>query len=233
MIFLLNIPIQLMGYWLLPGGARVIARSVLIIVILAIAVDNLGPVLPANGISDNRMLNALFGGITSGIGVGLIYRAGRHHGRHLDPRAHLAAPLRLSYEHNLPLHRHADHLGSRGGLRLEGALYAAIALFTTGLATDYVLEGPSVIRTAMIITDNPAEVSQRVFDNLQRGATSWRIKGEYTGVERTMLYVTVSRSQVRDLKDEISQADPNAFVVIGMGHAAYGAGFRRVRKPRP
>lgn len=233
MILLLNIPIQLLGYLMLPDGARVTGRSVVIIVILAIMVDNLGPVVPAGGISDNRMLNALFGGITSGIGVGLIYRAGATVGG----TSTLALILQRRYGFPMSTTFLCTDtliiLAAGAVYGWEGALYAAIALFTTGLATDYVLEGPSVIRTAMIITDNPAEVSQRVFNNLQRGATSWRIKGEYTGVERTMLYVTVSRSQVRDLKDEISQADPNAFVVIGMGHAAYGAGFRRVRKPRP
>lgn len=233
MILLLNIPIQLLGYLMLPDGARVTGRSVVIIVILAIMVDNLGPVVPAGGISDNRMLNALFGGITGGIGVGLIYRAGATVGG----TSTLALILQRRYGFPMSTTFLCTDtliiLAAGAVFGWEGALYAAIALFTTGLATDYVLEGPSVIRTAMIITDNPAEVSQRVFNNLQRGATSWRIKGEYTGVERTMLYVTVSRSQVRDLKDEISQADPNAFVVIGMGHAAYGAGFRRVRKPRP
>ena len=232
MILLLNIPIQLLGYRMLPDGARVTGRSVVIIVILAIMVDNLGPVVPAGGISDNRMLNALFGGITGGIGVGLIYRAGATVGG----TSTLALILQRRYGFPMSTTFLCTDtliiLAAGAVYGWEGALYAAIALFTTGLATDYVLEGPSVIRTAMIITDNPAEVSQRVFNNLQRGATSWRIKGEYTGVERTMLYVTVSRSQVRDLKDEISQADPNAFVVIGMGHAAYGAGFRRVRKPR-
>ena len=76
MIFLLNIPIQLLGYILLPNGARVILRSVVIIMLFSIVVDNLRPHLPATGLSDDRMLNALFGGITGGIGVGLVYRAG-------------------------------------------------------------------------------------------------------------------------------------------------------------
>ena len=70
MIVLLNIPIQLLGYWSLPNGSRVILRSVVIIAAFSIIVDNLGPLLPAGGISDDRILNALFGGITGGIGVG-------------------------------------------------------------------------------------------------------------------------------------------------------------------
>lgn len=229
MIVLLNIPIQFVGYKLLPNGARIILRSVVIIVIFSIVVDNLGPLVPPEGISDDRMLNALFGGITGGIGVGLIYRAGATFGG----TSTLALILQRRYGFPMSttfLCTDTLVIVAAGVVYgWEGALYAAIALFTAGLATDYVLEGPSVIRSAMIITDKPEDVSRRVFANLQRGATSWKIKGEYTGIERTMLYITVSRSQVRDLKDEVSQADPNAFVVIGMGHAAYGAGFRRVR----
>ena len=230
MVLLLNIPIQLLAYKTLPGGGRVILRSVVIIVAFSAVIDNLAPMLPAGGVSDDRMLNALFGGISAGVGVGLVYRAGATMGG--------TSTLALILQRRLGFPMSTTFLCTDALIILsaglvygwEGALYAAVALFTAGLATDYVIEGPSVIRTAMIVTDKPDEISRRVFERLQRGVTSWTIRGEYTGAERKMLYVTISRSQVRDLKDEISHVDPNAFVVIGMGHAAYGAGFRRVRK---
>ena len=229
MVLLLNIPIQLLAYKTLPGGGRVILRSVVIIVAFSAVIDNLAPMLPAGGVSDDRMLNALFGGISAGVGVGLVYRAGATMGG--------TSTLALILQRRLGFPMSTTFLCTDALIILsaglvygwEGALYAAVALFTAGLATDYVIEGPSVIRTAMIVTDKPDEISRRVFERLQRGVTSWTIRGEYTGAERKMLYVTISRSQVRDLKDEISHVDPNAFVVIGMGHAAYGAGFRRVR----
>ena len=231
-IFLLNIPIQLLGYFMLPNGARVILRSVIIIMVFSIVVDNLGPLMPATGISDERMLNSLFGGITGGIGVGLVYRAGATFGG--TSTLALILQRRFGFPMSTTFLCTDTLIIIAAGLVYgwEGALYAAIALFTAGLATDYVLEGPSVIRTAMIITDMPEEIAQRVFANLQRGVTSWQIKGEYTGADRTMLYITIARSQVRDLKDEVAQADPKAFIVIGMGHAAYGAGFRRMSGPR-
>ena len=231
-IFLLNIPIQLLGYFMLPNGGRVILRSVIIVLVFSVMVDNLRLWLPPTGISDERMLNALFGGITGGIGVGLVYRAGATMGG----TSTLALILQRRYGFPMSttfLCTDTVIILSAGLVYgWEGALYAAIALFTAGLATDYVLEGPSVIRTAMIITDRPEDISQRVLANLQRGVTSWKIRGEYTGAERTILYITIARSQVRDLKDEVAQVDPNAFIVIGMGHAAYGAGFRRMNGPR-
>ena len=232
MIFLLNVPIQILGYFMLPNGARVISRSVLIIIAFALTVDVAGPYIPRGGISDDRMLNALFGGMLGGIGVGLVFRAGGTFGG--------TSTLAFILQRRFGFPMSTTFLCTDAVIVLaaglvygwENALYTVITLFITGLATDYVLEGPSVIRTAMIITDKPQAVTKAVFDNLQRGATAWKITGQYTGTQRTMLYVTVSRSQVRELKDEVSRADPQAFMVIGMGHAAYGDGFRRVQPDR-
>lgn len=229
MIFVLNIPIQALGYKMLPDGSRVILRTVLIIAILSLVIDLLGPLVPREGISENRMLNALFGGLLGGVGVGLVFRAGAT----LGGTSTLALILQRRFGFPMSTTFLCTDAVIIVGAGLvygwEGALYAAIALFIAGMATDYVLEGPSVIRTAMIITDKPDEITALVFANLQRGVTSWTIRGRYTGTERTMLYVTIGRSQVRELKDEVSGVDPDAFMVIGMGHAAYGAGFRRVR----
>ena len=228
-IFVLNIPIQLLGYRMLPGGGKVIARTVVIIAIFSVFVDSLRPMLPEEPVSQDRLLNALFGGLLGGVGAGLVFRAGAT----LGGTSTLALVLQRRFGFPMSTTFLCTDISIiiAAGLVYgwEGALYSAVALFIAGLATDYVLEGPSVIRTAMIITDKPEEIASLVFTNLGRGATSWTIKGQYTGVERTMLYVTISRSQVRELKAEIGSVDENAFVVIGMGHAAYGAGFRRVR----
>ncbi len=231
-IFLLNIPIQIMGYLMLPNGARVIMRSVVIIVIFSLLIDGLSSMVPAGGISDDRMLNALFGGVTGGMGVGLIYRAGATFGG--TSTLALILQRRFGFPMSTTFLCTDSLIIIAAGLVYgwDGALYAAVALFIAGLVTDYVMEGPSVIRTAMIITDKPNEIADLVSANLQRGSTSWKIKGQYSGDDRTMLYVTISRSQVHDLKEQISRVDPNAFTVIGMGHAAYGAGFRRVSAGR-
>lgn len=228
MIFVLNIPIQALAYKMLPGGSRVILRTVGFIAVLSLMIDLLSPLAP-QGISEDRMLNALFGGLLGGVGVGLVFRAGAT----LGGTSTLALILQRRFGFPMSTTFLCTDAVIIMGAGLvygwEGALYAAIALFIAGMATDYVLEGPSVIRTAMIITDKPDEIAALVFANLQRGVTSWTIKGRYTGAERTMLYVTIGRSQVRELKEEVNSVDPKAFMVIGMGHAAYGAGFRRVR----
>jgi uncharacterized membrane-anchored protein YitT (DUF2179 family) len=88
-----------------------------------------------------------------------------------------------------------------------------------------------VVRTAVIITDHPEQVSAAIFAGLGRGVTAWEAKGMYTGQPHTMLYVTIARSQVTDLRRIIAEVDPQSFMVIGQGHSAYGEGFQRRTRP--
>ena len=104
----------------------------------------------------------------------------------------------------------------------NAALYALIMLFVWGLATDYVLEGPSVVRTVFIVTDAPESVSQAVVSKLGFGVTAWQGPGMFTGAKHTILFSTVSRPDVGSLKSAVAEVDPNAFIVIGTGHQASG-----------
>jgi uncharacterized membrane-anchored protein YitT (DUF2179 family) len=104
----------------------------------------------------------------------------------------------------------------------EIGLYSLITLFIWGVVVDYVLEGPSVVRTAFIITDKPEQVSQAVLERLRLGVTSWPAQGMFTEDRHTFLFCTVSRSDVNTLRKTIMSEDPGAFVVIGQGHQAIG-----------
>lgn len=231
MILLLNIPIQILGYRMLPGGWRTVLRTVYTLIIYTAALDNLTKVIPTSGISENILLNALFGGVVGGIGGGIVIRAGGAFGG--------TSTLALIIQHRTGMPLSSIYLYTdtavicAAGLIFgwEAALYAIVALFIDGVAANYVLEGPAVVRTAVIITDQPQQVSAAVFAKLGRGVTGWEAKGMYTGQPHTMLYVTIARSQVADLRRIIAEVDPQSFMVIGQGHSAYGEGFQRRTRP--
>jgi uncharacterized membrane-anchored protein YitT (DUF2179 family) len=229
MIFLLNIPIQFIGYRMLPEGWRVVVRTIVVLVIYALALDLLDPFIPDQGVSENVLLNALFGGITGGISTGMVYRAGGTFGGTstlaLIVQRKTGIPMSTTFLYTDTL------VIAAAGLFFgwEAMLYAIVALFVGGVATDYVLEGPSVIRTAVIITNRPQEISESVIRHLHRGATAWEATGMYTGQARWVVYVTIARSQVQELRMLVQRTDPDAFLVIGQGHSAYGEGFTASR----
>ena len=49
----------------------------------------------------------------------------------------------------------------------ERALYGWMMLFILGLASDYVLEGPSVVRIVFIVTDLPEAVAEVLMERLR------------------------------------------------------------------
>ena len=226
--FLLNIPIQIMGYYLLPRGFQIILKTIFVVVVYSLSLDLLSPYLPTEGISENLLLNAIFAGVLGGIGGGILIRAGGSYGG--------TATVALIVQRKLGTSMSTTYLYVDGIIIVmagfifgwESALYAIITLFIGGVATDYVLEGPSVIRTAFIVTEQPEVVAQAIFENLDRGVTGLNAVGMYSGEEKRVLYVTLSRAQVAEFKELIASIDPDAFVVIGQGHVAYGEGFRRM-----
>lgn len=230
MVLLLNIPIQIIGFFMLPGGWRTIVRTIFTVVVFTLGLSLFGRLLPPEGISDDPLLNALFGGIIGGIGSGIVIRSGGTFGGTstlaLIIQQRTGMPLSSIY-----LYTDTLVIGAAGLIfGWEGALFAIVVLFMDGTTANYILEGPSVIRTAVIITNKPQEVSDLILHKMQRGVTGWEATGMYTGQERYMLYVTVSRSQVQQLRRLVLETDPKAFMVIGQGHVAYGEGFK-IAKP--
>ncbi len=232
MILIGNIPIQILGARYL-GGWRIVVRTVAYIVIYSILVDAIRPQLEQLEVGTNTLTNALFGGILVGISGGLVLRAGGTQGG----TATLGRILQQQF--GMPLSATALYTDTAvvllaGGIfGWEGALYAMVALFVGGIAADYVLEGPSTIRTATIITDKPDAIADQVMEAMGRGVTAWQGKGMFTEQTHTVLFITVSRGQVGTLQQLVHAADPRAFMVIGQGHVAYGEGFRRVQVGKP
>lgn len=228
-VLIMNIPIQIIGYRFLPGGWRIITRTIFCIVIYTLALDYLEMFVPTDGVGDDVLLNTLFGGVTGGISGGMIFRAGGSLGGTstfaLILQRRMGTPMSTTF-----LYTDVLIIGAAGLVfGWEQALFAIVALFIGGVATDYVMEGPSVIRTATIVTDKRDEVASAVLHQLGRGVTGWEVTGMYTGQQRYMLFVTISRSQMPDLRRLVAEVDRDAFVVIGQGHAAYGEGFKRSR----
>ncbi|MCS6836286.1 MAG: YitT family protein [Anaerolineae bacterium] len=225
MVLILNIPIQIFAIRTLANGWTIVWRTIVLLVVYSLVIDLMRDVLPVGGISDDRLLNTIFGGIVTGIASGIVYRVGGTFGG--------TSTLALILQKRLGLPMSSTFLYTDMAVvglaalvfGIEGGLYATIMLFVAGATTDYVLEGPSVVRTCVIITDQPQVVAEAVMKGMGRGVTGWQATGMYTQQPRHVLYVTVARSQVTDLLRTVQAADPRAFMVVGQGHTAYGRGF--------
>ncbi len=224
-MLVLNIPVMVLGYRHL-GRMQFLGRTVLVVLIYNLGVDLWASVVPPRAITDDQLLNALFGGVVGGIDTGLVYRGqGTAAGSGILSRI-------MQLRTGLPISQLYIMIDGLIILALalvfgfEQALYALLMMFIWGLATDYVLEGPSVVRTAFIVTDMPQDVSDALLTRVGVGVTAWPGQGMYSETQHTILFCTVSRPDVIALRAAITAADPKAFVVIGQGHRSYGGVIR-------
>jgi len=224
----LNVPLLALG-WRYLGGRRFLTRTIFAVLIYSIAMDMLAKWLPPNGLTSDSILNALYGGVIGGIGVGLVL-----HGQGTTGGTDILVRL-LNLWRGIPYSQ--TYITTdvvvvfAAGLSFgwELALYAVVALYVGGLAAEFAAEGVRTTRTVLIVTTNPQPVAQRVMSELQRGVTLWQGQGMYSGQERQILFCTISRAEVNPIKAIVHETDPQAFVVIGEAYEALGEGFKPLR----
>lgn len=225
MILLGNIPLFVLG-WRYLGGPRFALRTAYAVLAVSFFIDFLAFFLPKEGLTSDLVLNTLYGGVASGIGYGLVYRGqGTSGGSDILARI-LSRKWGISISQSYLM---TDSLVMFvGGLVFswENALYAIVMLYISGVAAEVSTEGSNVVRTALIITNNPQQVKEQVLVNMERGVTEMTGKGAYTGAERVILYIVITRSEVAQLKALVHEADPAAFIVIGQASEALGEGFQ-------
>ena len=228
MVFLGNAPLFILG-WRHLGGPRFALRTALAVTAFALFTDLLGFFIPPEGVVQDLVLNCLYGAVFLGVGLGLVYRGKGTSGgsdilgRILNDRTGIPISQAYLVTDSLVI------LASGLVFAWENALYALAVTYVSGLAAEMVLEGTNVLRTAMIITACPQEVSQKIMLEMERGVTVLSGTGAYTGADRPVLYCVVTRPEISQIKAIVKDADPNAFMVIGQAHEALGEGFRPLR----
>ncbi|MCH9632126.1 MAG: hypothetical protein S4CHLAM6_04550 [Chlamydiae bacterium] len=88
---------------------------------------------------------------------------------------------------------------------------------------DFVIVGLDELKSALIISSKPKEISDTVVHELGLGLTILYGRGGYAGDDRELLLVVVDRLQLAELKDIILNIDPSAFIAVENLHeVVYG-----------
>lgn len=225
MVLLGNAPLFILG-WRFLGGPRFALRTAVSVAAFSLFTDFLVFYLPPTGITDDVILNTLYGGVVLGIGLGLVYRGqGTSGGSDILGRI-LNHKFGISISHAYLVTDSLVVLSAGFVFGWTLALYALVMIYVSGMAAELASEGSSVYRAAMIITDSSQEVSETILANLGRGVTILEGTGAYTRKGRPVLYCVITHSETHRLKALVQEIDRDAFMVIGHVHEALGEGFK-------
>ena len=218
---LLNVPLFAAAYFIM--GWKFIKRTLFATVLLSLFLY----VLPVVNLTDSDMLlSALFGGILSGIGTGLLFLVGCTTGG--------TDMLAVLIQRAVPYYTVAQVMQVLDGMivaagalvfGIPAALYAMIAIFCLAKVTDGIIEGLKFSKQAYIISDQYEEIAQAVMSRMGRGVTSLEARGMYSGQEKKVLFCVVSKKELVELRQITAEFDPRAFMIVNDAREVFGEGF--------
>lgn len=218
-LFILNIPVAIIGW--LKIGKQFTIYSFLNVAISTFFLE----VLPVISISEDILLNSVFGGVILATGAGIILKYGASTGG-VD-----IIVLILARYSDRPLGTYFFIINGfivvTAGLILdwEKALYTLVTLYVTSRIIDSI-HTRHVKLTAMIVTSKADEMQKAIHEKLTRGITRIPAKGGYSKEEKEMLMIVITRYELYNLQQIISAVDDRAFTNIVETAGIYGM-FRK------
>ena len=184
------------------------------------------PVCPVY--TGDRILCSLYGGILSGVGMGLIFMAGMTTGGSdilgyvlQKKRPQLSIGRALMAVDGVILLMSIYVFGN-----IDAALFGLVSLFATTKVIDSVIYGGDASTMATVVTRKPREIARRIIADLDRSATLVQATGAYSGKDTSVLLCTVRKSQFQRLRKIVYEADPGAFLMATEASEVLGDGFK-------
>ncbi|MEK3977499.1 YitT family protein [Psychrobacillus sp. FSL K6-2836] len=205
--FVMNVPLLILGYYKL--GKEITLNTLVCVLSLSIFLY----VIPAEPISNNILLSAIFGGAIGGLGIGLIMKySGTSGGMDIiaiiiSRISNFSVGLLLTGMNSVIV------LVSGTVFNWEIALYTLLSIYLTGKAIDTIYTNHEKL-TMQIITTAAEPIRQELLASIYRGVTVTEGYGGYTLEKKHILMMVVTRYEMLQIKQIIHKHDEKAFINI-------------------
>lgn len=226
--FALNIPLFFLGWKIL--GRTSFIYTILGTVSLSVFLSLFENTLPLP--MEDRLLASLYAGVAVGVGLGVIFRYGGTTGG-VDIIARLLQKYwGVSMGRTLFLGDILVIGASLLYLNLESAMYTLVVVFIAARVIDFFQDGAYAGKALTIISDKAEEISKQILE-FGRGVTLLSGKGAFSGAEKQVVYVVISRNEVMRFKNIVQEIDPHAFLIVNDVHEVLGEGFTLDENKKP
>jgi len=219
----LNIPLFIIGALVLKGEKIIKSAFATLFLSVAFFIVQYLPAPP-----NDIVLATIFGGVATGVGVGLVLRSMATTGG----TTLAGAILHYSLFKHISVARLifvVDAAIVIVGLVVFGpvaTMYAIASIYIATKVMEAVMEGMHFAKAAFIISDKTETIAEHVIANLDRGATELKGRGMFTKQDKNVLMCVVSTKESVKLKELVSEIDASAFVIVADVREVLGEGFK-------
>lgn len=94
-----------------------------------------------------------------------------------------------------------------------------------GKVADGLIEGMKFSKQVYIISDKYKEISDAIMTRMEEAYRSCRQKECNSHETKNMLFCVVSRKEIVEIKEIVSEYDPKAFFIVSDAREVFGEGF--------
>lgn len=221
-ILAMNLPLLYLAYKMF--GKKYAIDILFGIVIFSLLVDITSFLNHFNAV-DDVMLAAIYGGIFTGIGYGIVFRSNSSTGG-MDI---VAAIVKTKYGFSVGFINFAVNCGLMVvasllfGLKL--AMFTLISMFISSNLTDKVVAGLNNKKTVVIISGKSEEIAEEIIKEVGRGVTYLKGQGAFTLQDKDIIFVVVNLTQIAKIKLIVDGIDKYAFMIVQDANEVLGRGF--------
>jgi len=221
-LFVINLPFLIIG-------RNQIGNTFAIATLWGIAVMSVTTALlhHVEPFTEDKVLAVLFGGLTLGLGVGLVLRFGGS----LDGSEIVA--ILIAKKTKLPVGQIIMFLNvfvfiiAGFVFGWDSAMYSIFTYYIASKVMDVVVEGLNESKSVTIISNEYEEISQAIQDRLGRSTTFIYAKGGYSKEDTQMIYCVVTRLELAKLKALVHEIDSRAFIAVESVSDVLGGNFEK------
>ncbi|WP_080849260.1 YitT family protein [Cytobacillus gottheilii] len=180
--------------------------------------------------SDEIMINAIFGGIFAGVGIGLIIRVGGTTAGTTILARITNKYLGWSISYGLLFFDLIVAFSSYFIIGMESLMFTIVMLYIGTKVMEYIIEGVNPKKAVTVISECPDIIAQQVNSLMDRGVTVFSGHGYYSKTSKDILYIVISKQEVVKLKRIVQKTDKNAFLTIHDVRDVFGEGFLDISK---
>ena len=235
--FIINVALLLSALKIL--GLKYTVKTLLATAMVSLFIDlgqRLVPIDPVTGemynlVGEQKFMAYVLGGLTEGIGLGLVFQSGGSTGG-----SDIVASIINKYK-PISLGRAllmvdifivgANWFVIRD---VETLVMSYCMLFIAINMVDYVINGARQSVQFIIVSEKYEEIATRINHDLQRGCTVLEGNGWYSKQKRPVLLVMAKKFERKDIFDLIHHVDPKAFVSMSNVEGVFGEGFDPIKK---
>jgi uncharacterized membrane-anchored protein YitT (DUF2179 family) len=206
-------------------GRKLAMTSILSSLVYPVALEVFNRLLGNLVITENVLLNTVFGGLGMGLSLGIVLRAGASTGGMDIPPLILKKYFHIPVSASLWAFDFCILLSQVFFHPAEDLLYGILLILVISFALNKVMLLGTSRTEVKIISEKHEAIRQAILSRVDRGCTMLHGQGGYLQQDTELILSIVSNYELPKIQQLAREIDPNCFVIISQVTEVWGRGF--------